>query len=133
MPEYGGDGNTPAEAGRYKDPLIGFPGHWAPNDLVFYSGTQFPERYRNGAFLAFHGPVNPRWEDPGGYSVVFVPMNASGEITGDWEFFADDFELSPPGSSVIGRPSGLAVGPDGSLYIGDDAGGRIWKVSYKGN
>ena len=133
MPEYGGDGNTPAEAGRYKDPLIGFPGHWAPNDLVFYSGTQFPERYRNGAFLAFHGPVNPRREDPGGYSVVFVPMNASGEITGDWEFFADDFELSPPGSSVIGRPSGLAVGPDGSLYIGDDAGGRIWKVSYKGN
>ena len=42
-PEYGGDGKTPAERGRYKDPLIGFPGHWAPNDLIFYTGTQFPE------------------------------------------------------------------------------------------
>ena len=131
-PEYGGDGQTPAEAGRYKAPLIAFPGHWAPNDIVFYDADQFPGRYRNGAFIAFHGAVTPRRADPGGYSVVFVPMNEAGEITGDWEIFADDFEVAAPGTSLIGRPSGLAIGPDGALYIGDDAGGRIWKVTYTG-
>jgi glucose/arabinose dehydrogenase len=132
MPEYGGDGETPAVPGRYKQPLIAFPGHWAPNDIIFYTGTEFPDRYRNGAFLAFHGPVAPRRADPGGYSVVFVPMNADGEMTDDWEFFADDFERPAPGSEGVGRPSGLALGPDGALYIGDDTGGRIWKVSYTG-
>jgi glucose/arabinose dehydrogenase len=132
MPEYGGDGETAAEPGRYKDPLVAFPGHWAPNDLVFYEGTQFPERYRHGAFIAFHGSVNPRRADPGGHSVVFVPMNAAGEVTGEWELFADDFEVPLPGTDRIGRPSGLAIGPDGSLYIGDDTGGRIWKVRFEG-
>ena len=131
-PEYGGDGETPAEPGRYKEPLIAFPGHWAPDDLVFYTGDQFPPRYRNGAFIAFHGPVSPRRADPGGYCVVFVPMNAAGELTGDWEYFADDFEVPAPGTDTVGRPTGLAVGPDGSLFIGDDAGGRIWKVTYAG-
>lgn len=131
-PEYGGNGETPAAPGRYKDPLIAFPGHWAPNDLVFYDGMQFPERYRNGAFIAFHGPVTPRRADPGGYAVVFVPMSAAGEVTGEWELFADDFEVPTPGTDQIGRPSGLAIGPDGALYIGDDAGGRIWKVTYTG-
>ena len=129
-PEYGGDGQTVAEPGRYKEPLIGFPGHWAPDDLVFYQADQFPERYRNGAFIAFHGQVSPRRPDPGGYNVVFVPMNADGDITGDWEIFADDFETADPGSDVIGRPNGLAIDAEGSLYIVDDAGGRIWKVSY---
>jgi glucose/arabinose dehydrogenase len=132
MPEYGGDGETPAEPGRYKDPLIGFPGHWAPDDLIFYTATQFPERYRNGAFIAFHGPVAPRREEPGGYNVVFVPMDAAGEITGDWEIFADDFEVPISEGTPIGRPAGLALGPDGSLYIVDDSGGRIWKISYTG-
>jgi glucose/arabinose dehydrogenase len=131
MPEYGGDGDTPAAPGRYKQPLIPFPGHWAPNYLVFYAGAQFPDRYRNGAFIAFHGAVTPRRADVGGYSVVFVPMNAAGEITGDWEIFADDFERVLSASNVVARPSGLAVGPDGELYIGDDTGGRIWRVTYR--
>ncbi|HLF12259.1 MAG TPA: PQQ-dependent sugar dehydrogenase [Gammaproteobacteria bacterium] len=131
-PEYGGDGETPAQAGRYKDPLIGFPGHWAPNDLIFYTGTQFPERYRGGAFVAFHGSWNREVQD--GYNVVFVPMNGA-EVAGDWEIFADDFEGRRPITSpadAARRPSGLAQGPDGSLYISDDVGGRIWKVSYTG-
>ncbi len=64
--------------------------------------------------------------------MVFVPMDAAGEITGDWEFFADDFERLAEGTDSVGRPAGLAVGPDGSLYIVDDAGGRIWKISYTG-
>jgi len=132
-PEYGGDGKTPAEPGKYKDPLIGFPGHWAPNDLIFYTGTQFPEKYHNGAFIAFHGSWNREMQD--GYSVVFVPMDEDGKPTGEWEIFADDFEGPEPIASPADaehRPSGLAQGPDGSLYISDDVGGRIWKVSYTG-
>ena len=73
----------------------------------------------------FREPVGP-----GGTNVVFVPMNTDGDITGDWEIFADDFEIPDAGSDVVGRPDGLAVDAEGSLYIVDDAGGRIWKVSY---
>ena len=136
MPEYGGDGETPVETDDYKEPIVAFPGHWAPNDLVFYTGTQFPARYRNGAFIAFHGSstLAPAAQD--GYAVVFVPMNAAGEVTGDWEIFADDFEgpepVFAPGDAAH-RPSGLAVAPDGSLFIGDDRGGRIWRVTYSGD
>jgi glucose/arabinose dehydrogenase len=133
MPEYGGDGKTPAaDAGRYKTPLIAFPGHWAPDDLVFYTAAQFPAHYRHGAFIAFHGAVVPRRKDVGGYSVVFVPMTARGEVAGPWEIFADDFERLRTGSGAVARPAGLAVGPDGALYIVDDTGGRIWKVTYGG-
>jgi glucose/arabinose dehydrogenase len=132
MPEYGGDGKTAAPPGPYQDPLLAFPAHWAPNDLVFYTGTQFPAHYRNGAFIAFHGSVAPRRTEVGGYSVAFVPMNAAGEVIGGWEIFADDFERVLTSAGVSGRPSGLAVGPDGALYIGDDAGGRIFKVTFTG-
>lgn len=134
-PEYGGDGETPAQAGRYKDPLIGFPGHWAPNDLIFYTGAEFPARYRNGAFIAFHGSWNRQPAEQGGYCVVFVPMS-DGVPSGDWEIFADDFEGTSPiknPAEAAHRPSGLAQGPDGALYIGDDTGGRIWKVTYTGD
>ena len=132
-PEYGGDGKTPAEDQGYANPLIGFPGHWAPNDLLFYTGTQFPERYRGGAFIAFHGSWNRDTQD--GYSVVFVPMSGA-EVAGPWEVFADHFEGPVPISSpadAAHRPSGLAQGPDGSLYISDDVGGRIWQVRYTGS
>jgi glucose/arabinose dehydrogenase len=132
-PEYGGDGEKTPEAGKYKDPLIGFPGHWAPMDLIFYTGTQFPEQYRGGAFIAFHGSWNRETQD--GYCVVFVPM-ADGKPSGPWEIFADDFEGPSPIKSpadAAHRPSGLAQGPDGSLYVADDVGGRIWKIHYTDN
>lgn len=134
-PEYGGDGETPAEDGEYKAPLLGFPGHWAPNDLMFYTGTQLPDSYRNGAFVAFHGSWNRQGADQAGYSVVFVPMNAAGEISGDYEVFADDFEGPEPVQSPANaayRPTGVAQGPDGSIYVSDDVGGRIWKITYTG-
>lgn len=132
-PEYGGDGKKEAEPGKYKDPLIGFPGHWAPDDLIFYTGTQFPEKYRGGAFIAFHGSWNRDVQD--GYNVVFVPLGADGTPSGPYEIFADDFESPAPVASpaeAAHRPSGLALGPDGSLYIADDVGGRLWKVRYDG-
>ncbi len=130
MPEYGGDRDTPATPADFKEPLLAFPAHWAPNDLVFYASTQFPSEYRNGAFIAFHGAVAPRRADVG--SVVFVPMNEAGEVTGDWRVFAGGFEHLRTATNAVGRPSGVAVGPDGALFIVDDTGGRIWKVRYAG-
>jgi len=134
-PEYGGDGETPAEAGLYKEPLVAFPAHYAPNDLVFYSGDQFPDRYHGGAFIAFHGSWNRAPAEQGGYNVVFVPMG-NGQDAREWEVFADGFAgtdtIASPGDARH-RPAGLAQGPDGSLYVTDDVGGRIWKISYTGD
>lgn len=133
MPEYGGDKVT---VGRCEDkdlPEIGFPGHIAPNDLVFYTGDMFPEKYKNGAFIAFHGSWN-RSPEQYGFFVVFVPFK-DGRVAGDYEIFASGFEgesaVQSPGNANY-RPCGLAVAPDGSLYISDDAKGRIWKVVYQG-
>jgi glucose/arabinose dehydrogenase len=131
-PEYGGDGTTTGRCADMKDPFIGFPAHWAPNDLEFYTGTQFPENYRGGAFIAFHGSWNRAPLPQAGYNVVFAPMQ-EGAPTGDWEVFADDFaqrESSPRGA--LHRPVGLAVGPDGSLFVSDSQRGTIWKVMYVG-
>lgn len=133
-PEYGGDGKTPDASGKYKAPLVAFPGHWGPNGLVFYSGNAFPEGYRGGAFIAFHGSWNRAPLPQDGYKVVFVPMK-DGKPSGDWQVFADGFKqqdtLYSPGDARF-RPTGLAVGPDGALYIGADQGSRIWRVTYEG-
>ena len=129
-PEYGGDGK---QVGRCKDkqePLVAFPGHWAPDGLTFYVGTQFPERYRGGAFIAFHGSWNRAPLPQAGYRVAFVPFK-NGKPVGGYETFADGFWKEDPAGPKH-RPVGVAVGPDGSLYITDDAAGTIWRVMYKG-
>lgn len=134
-PEYGGDGNIVGRCADYEDPIIGFPGHWAPNDLVFYQGEQFPERYKNGAFITFHGSTNRAPYPQSGYFVGFVPFK-DGKPSGEFEVFADGFaEVDPIVNTkdAVHRPMGLAVGPDGELYISDSVEGRIWKVSYQGN
>ena len=132
-PEYGGDGTEVGRCADMADPILGFPGHWAPNDLVFYQGSQFPGRYHGGAFVAFHGSWN-RGTDQQGYLVAFVPMDG-GSPAGDWEVFASGFAgVSPipsPGSAMY-RPTGVAVGPDGSLYVTDDVKGKIWRIVYAG-
>lgn len=127
-PEYGGDGAVLGRCASVAHPLIGFPGHWAPDGLVFYEGALFPERYREGAFIAFHGSFDRRRQD--GYKVVFVPF-AGAMPAGDYEIFADGFagrQKSPGGAAH--RPVGLAVSPDGSLYITDDQRGRIYNIRY---
>jgi glucose/arabinose dehydrogenase len=132
-PEYGGDGGTIGRCTDMKDPAIGLPGHWGPNGLTFYTGEMFPPAYRGGAFIAFHGSWNRAPLPQGGYNVVFVPFGTDGQPTGEWEVFADEFagkDKSPRGAAH--RPSGVAVGPDGSLYIADDRGGRIYRVLYRG-
>lgn len=130
-PEYGGDGKK--EAGNeYIDPVAAFPGHMAPNGLLFYTGNQFPEKYKNGAFIAFHGSWNRAPEPQAGYFVVFQPFK-DGKPSGNWEIFADGFSGSAEKTAsgrADHRPCGLAQGPDGSLYITDDVKGTIYKISY---
>lgn len=122
-PEYGGDGKK-GPVKPYQDPVVAFPAHLAPNGLLFYTGNQFPARYKNGAFIAFHGR-SPQLQKA--YLVAFVPMK-NGQPSGAWEIFAENFM---PGKEMH-RPCGLAQGPDGSIYVTDDAGGRIYKISYTG-
>jgi glucose/arabinose dehydrogenase len=130
-PEYGGDGKKTGGEGA-QDPVIAFPGHLAPNALLFYTGNQFPEKYRNGAFIAFHGSWNRAPEPQAGFFVVFVPFT-NGKPAGTWEVFADGFagrtNIAGPGDAKH-RPTGLAQGPDGSLYVTDDTNGTIWKITY---
>jgi glucose/arabinose dehydrogenase len=131
-PEYGGDGAKVGDCDKAPRPLVAFPGHWGPNDILFYSGSQFPAKYRGGAFIAFHGSWNRAPLPQGGYNVVFVPME-NGKPSGDWEGFADGFKGKDPlqrPDDARYRPTGLAQGPDGSLYIVDSEKGRIWRVVY---
>lgn len=131
-PEYGGDGKTAGRCAGVKQPVVAFPGHLAPNALLFYTGNQFPEKYRNGAFVAFHGSWNRTPLNQQGFFVAFVPFK-EGKPSGKWEVFANGFAgsqtITAPRQAVY-RPCGLAQGPDGSLYVSDDVKGNVWKISY---
>lgn len=134
-PEYGGDGTIVGDCDQYEKPLIGFPGHWAPNDLYFYQGDQFPDRYKNGAFIAFHGSTNRAPYPQAGYFIAFVPFK-DGQPSGPFEVFADGFGVVDPIVNVSDakyRPMGIAMGPDGSLYVSDTELGKIWRIMFKGN
>ena len=132
-PEYGGDGGEAVgRCARVEGPVAAFPGHWAPMSLLFYTGSQFPARYRDGVFIAFHGSWNRAPEPQGGYNVVFQPMK-DGRPSGDYETFASGFAggtVSPGGAEH--RPAGLAQGPDGAIYVADDKGGTIYRITYGG-
>ncbi len=130
-PEYGGDGKKTAGEDA-QDPVVAFPGHLAPNGLLFYTGSQFPAKYKNGAFIAFHGSWNRAPEPQEGFYVVFVPFR-DGKPSGKWEVFADGFAGGPDlvaSGRAKHRPCGLAQGPDGSIYVSDDSKGTIWKITY---
>lgn len=127
-PEYGGDGKKVGRCFDKAEPMLALPAHWAPNALLFYTGDQFPQSYRGGAFIAFHGSWNRAPLPQAGYKVVFVPFK-EGWPLGSYETFADGFAggtLSPREAAY--RPGGLAQGPDGSIYITSAKGGRIWRV-----
>ncbi|HSN16811.1 MAG TPA: PQQ-dependent sugar dehydrogenase [Gammaproteobacteria bacterium] len=132
-PEYGGDGKKVGDCEKYGQPLIAFPGHWAPEALLFYSGKQFPAAYRSGAFVSFHGSWNRAPLPQAGFRVVFLPFKDG--KPGAYQTFADGFAARrriESSSDARYRPMGLAEGPRGSLYIGDTQHGRIWKVIYTG-
>jgi glucose/arabinose dehydrogenase len=131
-PEYGGDAKKQGRCADAEQPVVAFPGHLAPNGLLFYTGSQFPEKYKNGAFIAFHGSWNRAPLPQKGFFVAFMPFK-DGKPNGEWEIFADDFAGN---NNIMNtreaqyRPCGLAQGPDGSLYVSDDSKGTIWKISY---
>ena len=132
-PEY--RGVDLKEVDKPADPIMGFPGHWAPNDLFFYTGDQFPDHYKNGAFIAFHGSSNRSPYQQSGFFIGFVPFK-NGAPSSSWEVFADGFaekETLVSSSEAAHRPMGIAMGPDGSLYISDIVTGKIWRIMYKGN
>jgi glucose/arabinose dehydrogenase len=124
-PEFGGDGKLTTDCDKRSQPAIGFPAHYAPIALAFYTGSLFPQEYRGGAFLSFHGSWNRAPLPQAGYRVVFIPFK-NNVPTGEWRDFA-----KPTKSPVGIRPTGLAVGTDGSLFIGADADQTIWRVLRK--
>lgn len=147
-PEYGGNGKKEDRCAGKDKPIMAFPGHWAPNDVLFYTGgnggaNAFPARYKNGAFVCFHGSWNRAPMKQGGYFVAFIPFGSDGRPSGNYEVFAENFAgLNPtnkPGSTDLAspgdaqhRPMGLAQGPDGSLYITDSVKGTIYRIRHSG-
>ncbi len=131
-PEYGGNGKRIGTCAKKIGPIAYFPAHWAPDGMALYDKRQFPTRYRNGVFIAFHGSWNRAPYAQKGYNVVFQAL-AGDKASGKCEIFADGFaglERSP--EKAAHRPTGIAVGPDGSLYISDDVRGRIYRIIYHG-
>jgi glucose/arabinose dehydrogenase len=134
-PEYGGDGKKSERCDSKKGSVATYGGHWAPMSLFFYTGGKFPDKYKNGAFIAFHGSWNraPEQQAPG--RIVFQPLSGE-KANGDYEMFAEGFAQVPPNEvqpgTVKHRPVGIAQAPDGSIFVSDDLGGRIWKIWYAG-
>ena len=129
QPEYGGDGKTAGRCESAPRPVVAFPGHWAPDGMTFYNSRHFPLKYRGGLFIAFHGSWNRAPLPQAGYKVMFVPIER-GVATGAAEVFADGFagkDVTPNGARY--RPTGITVGPDGSLYVASDQGeGAVFRI-----
>lgn len=133
-PEYGGDGKIAGRCADMERPIMAFPGHWAPNAMLFYTGKMFPEKYRNGVFVAFHGSWNRAPFRQTGYNIAFIPMK-DGMPSGPYEIFADGFtgkEVIMNTGEAKYRPCGLAMLPDGSLLVSDSREGRLWRITWQG-
>jgi glucose/arabinose dehydrogenase len=133
-PEYGGTGSAVGRCAEFPEPVAAY-GARAPNDLFFYTGDQYPPRYRDGVFIVLHGSWNRAPLPMEGYNVLFQPLNGQ-RATAAFEVFADGFNGDEPLAGVGDaelRPTGIAQGPDGSLYISDSLQGRIWRVLYVGD
>jgi glucose/arabinose dehydrogenase len=129
-PEYGGDKTRTDRCDRLIQPLAPFPAHWAPMSMLFYTGKMFPAEYQGGAFIAFHGSAFRAPLPQEGYHVVYLKFKDG--MAADYSVFATGFDggmTSPEGAAH--RPVGLALGPDGALYLSDDKGGRIWRITFK--
>jgi glucose/arabinose dehydrogenase len=103
--------------------------HAAPLGMTFATGNSFPQQYRGGAFIAFHG--SSARTSFVGYEVSYIRFQ-NGRPVGDPQPFLTGFVSNADAGEVFGRPVGLAVGRDGSLLVVDDAANRIWQVTYTG-
>jgi len=103
--------------------------HNASVAIAFYEGRQFPAKFRGDIFAAEHGSWNRSVYS--GYEVIRVPLHQRGKATGEYEDFLTGFVVDD--KHVWGRPSGVAVGPDGSLFVTDDASNSIWRVTHIGH
>ncbi|MFP4299994.1 MAG: PQQ-dependent sugar dehydrogenase [Spirulinaceae cyanobacterium] len=125
-----GRSKEPELAAQTTMPDVLFESHSAALGLKFYDQNTFPEKYHNGAFVAFRGSWN---RDRGtGYKIVFVPFE-NGTPTGSYEDFVTGFLLDPSGPTTWGRPVGVLVLPDGSLLFTEEANNRIYRVQYVGD
>ena len=121
-PEYGGDGKEVGRCAAAKEPLMVFPAHWAPLSVAFGPARQLGSTYDEGVFIAFHGSWNRAPLPQAGYRVVWQPLRG-GVPSGAYQTIA----RGSNGPTSV-RPSGVAVGPDGSLYVAADANGTIWRI-----
>ena len=133
---YIGENYDPRYIGSFPDlvkrtivPDVLLPAHAAALGITFYTGNQFPQRFRNGGFVALHGSWNRSVAS--GYKVVFFPM-VNGK-PGPIEDFLTGFLASDGANDTSieqwGRPVGVTVARDGSLLVSDDTGNRIWRIS----
>ena len=112
-----------------RTPDVLFQAHSAVLDMRFYTGTQFPSRYLNGAFAAFHGSWNRN--SGTGYKLIFIPFDSTtNRPTGYYEDFVYGFLTNPSGPDTFGRPVGLLVLKDGSLLFSEDGNNRLYLVQY---
>ncbi len=122
-------GENPELATKTTTPEVLFQSHSAALGLQFYDGETFPEKYQNGAFVAFRGSWN---RDQGtGYKLVFVPFDDQGQPTGEYEDFLTGFLIDPSVPTTWGRPVGLLTMPDGSLLFTEEANDRIYRIQYQ--
>jgi glucose/arabinose dehydrogenase len=111
-------------------PKVQMQAHSAPLGLAFYEGSEFPAEYRNNLFVAFHGSWNR--SVPTGYKVVRVKLDDKGQPQGGVEDFITGW-LAPGETKKgrwMGRPVGIVFASDGSMYLSDDAGGVIYRITY---
>jgi glucose/arabinose dehydrogenase len=133
---YFGPNEDPRRKGEAADlvkktitPDVSLGAHTAVIEWTFYTGKQFPERYRGGAFLALHGSWNRSQRV--GYSVVFVPFKGGKAAATVAEDFMTGWMTDPAKAEVWGRPTGVLEMKDGSLLVSDDGGKKLWRISYR--
>ncbi|MBV6633308.1 MAG: PQQ-dependent sugar dehydrogenase [Alphaproteobacteria bacterium] len=137
-PQPGLADTRPDKVASSLTPDLLFATQSSPTGLTFYTGTQFPVRYRGGAFVTLRG--SSAKTEPTGYKVVFVPFNRGTPSGGYETFISGWWQLGPQAlprsgrfqARIWGRPTGIAETPDGSLLIADDTGGDIWLIRYIG-
>lgn len=125
-PRHKGEALQLVEKTLYPDVLLG--SHVASMDLLFYTGNQFPQSYRGGAFIAFHGSWNRSRRT--GYKIAFVPFTDGKPQSGPQDFLTG-WMVAEDKKDVWGRPVGLLQMPDGSLLVSDDGAGKIWQITYQ--